>query len=52
MLATRPLHAPHFGAVAHALVATRAGAKAPVALLWERPEPIRAHSIPWELRPT
>ena len=51
VLATRPLHAPHFGAVAHALVATGAGAKAPVALLWERPEPIRTHSIPWELRP-
>lgn len=51
VLATRPLGAQHFGSVSHALRATEDAAKAPVALLWARPEAIRAHGVPWELRP-
>lgn len=49
-LATRPMAAHHLGAVGHTLRHAGDGAKAPVALLWERPEAIRAHGLPYELR--
>ncbi len=50
VLATRPLHPHHLGAVVTALAKMGDRTEAPLALLRARPEAIRAHGMPWPLR--